>query len=175
MSDTPSASTPRLRDLAHCPQTLPGNPGSRSYQGNTDALELITDVRELDVREIWGRLNRWGKETPERLIAAIVSLAAYADPDQITTEPPEWTLSIGGIRALHPDHETLPENCLPNTKSETSAAIDRLIVAGLTTRAIAERVGVTKRTVEKRRQSIREKIRTNEATLARRTAREAAA
>ncbi|WP_410652085.1 hypothetical protein [Amycolatopsis sp. cmx-4-54] len=168
MSENPT--TVRLDDLAHCPQNLPGNPGFRAHLATKDALELIVDVRELDVREIWGRLNRWGTETPERLIAALVTVAAMADPDQITTEPPAWTADIGGMKALHPDYVPLPANALPNTKSETLAAVDRLIVAGLSTRGVAERTGVTRRTVEKRRQAIRDKIRANEAALARRGA-----
>lgn len=135
----------RLKDLANVPE-LPVGAGRRAYQADLDARQLIADIHEVDPREIWGRLNRWGKENPARLLAAAVHLAAYADVDQVTTgAPPPWTVPMGGTGALHPDFNGR-RRPLPTARTYGRKHDDEIVKlreAGLTHAEIALRVGVS--------------------------------
>lgn len=145
----PDTHRERLEDRKHCPQ-LPGRARQRAYQADVDAVRLAADVRELDPNEIWGRLNRWGKENPERLIAAAVSLAAMVDQEVHTVgQPPEWCRAIGGTAALHPDYEPVPAQKVAHTRPhQLDAEILRLAEAGdLSDHEIALRVGASVNTV----------------------------
>lgn len=140
----------RVADLAHCPD-LTGSPTSRAYQGDLDALQVAHDIRELDPREIWGRLNKWGHEDPQRLLAAAVSLAAMVNPDQHAIGvSPQWAQGIGGTAALHPDFATAPADVRRGLPLERDSEILRLARdGGLSDHEIALRVGVSGSTVQR--------------------------
>jgi DNA-binding CsgD family transcriptional regulator len=141
----PDTHRERLDNLAACP-TLQGDAGRRSYQGNLDALSLALDVRDLDPREVWGRINRWGHNDPQRLLAAVVSLAAMVDPDQLKLhEGPAWCDPIGGVAALHPDHGKLNRNeeRILEAHKHDDAILKLAEVGNLTDREIAMRLGIS--------------------------------
>lgn len=142
MSDTHRE---RLDNIAACPD-LTGDAGRRAYHGNVDALCLALDVRELDPREVWGRINRWGHTDPQRLLAAVISLAAMVDPDhhQLHQDPP-WSEPIGGVAALHPDHGKPNRNDIRIAEAHKhDDAILKLAETGnLTDREIAMRLGIS--------------------------------
>lgn len=142
-----------LEDLRHCPK-LTDTADNRARQADYDARRLIADIRDLDPRQIWGRLNKWGQRNPQRLIAAFVSTLAYADPDDVTTgQPPAWTRNLGGTAALHPDY--VDPRSAPAQNSTTAGdvtvdrgAIVRLRMAGTGPAAIALRLGLSLSKVE---------------------------
>jgi DNA-binding NarL/FixJ family response regulator len=136
-------------DLKHCP-ALTGNARQRATQADTDARRLAADIRDLDPRVIWGRINRWNNTNPQRVLAALVSLAAMTDPDHIPRiDPPYWTVDIGGTAALHPDYRAneLAPAQLANASRHRDDIV-RLAEAGqLTNREIALRLGIRETTV----------------------------
>ncbi|MFJ1765031.1 helix-turn-helix domain-containing protein [Amycolatopsis sp. NPDC088138] len=141
----PDTHRERLDNIAACP-TLQGDAGRRSYQGNLDALSIAVDVRELDPHEVWGRINRWGHNDPQRLLAALISLAAMVDPDeQQLHQGPAWCEPIGGVAALHPDHGKLSHNQQRSLEAHKhDDAIIKLAEFGnLTDREIAMRLGIS--------------------------------
>lgn len=140
----------RLNDLMHCPD-LTGSAAQRAYQADRDAAQLAADIREVDPREVWGRINRWGKEEPERLLAAVVSLAALADSnDHILGRAPAWCREIGGTAALQPDYSTAPADVRHSLPLERDVEILRLARAkALSDQEIALRVGVSSSTVQR--------------------------
>jgi hypothetical protein len=60
-------------------------------QAKRDAADLVVDVRDLDPRQVWGRLVMWGREDPPRLVAATVALAAMVPVDISIAELLAWT------------------------------------------------------------------------------------
>lgn len=132
-------------DLKHCP-VLTGSARQRASQADADARKLIADLRDLDPRAIWGRLNRWDTH---RVFAAVVALAAHADPLPVdSTQPPAWTVPFGGPAALHPDYRATE---LTSTQATNAVKhrdeILRLAEGGLTQREIALRLGIRESTV----------------------------
>src|SRR5690348_3854463 len=130
-----------LEDLRHCP-TLTGTARDRARQADRDALRIADDVRQLDPNQVWGAINRLGKEDPERLLATVISLAAMVDPAAYTDgAPPTWTEHIGDTAALHPDYTArpAPPGCGP---ADTDTRILRYADSGLPDNEIARRVGV---------------------------------
>lgn len=137
-----------LEDLKHSPD-LTGSARQRASQADVDARRLVADLRDLDPRAIWGRINRWNDTNPHRVFAALVALAAMVDPADIgTTGPPEWTVPFGGPAALHPDY-----NAAELTPGQATNAVKyrddilRLAAGGLTQREIALRLGIRESTV----------------------------
>jgi hypothetical protein len=59
--------------------------------GQVDAVELASDIREVDPREVWGRLARWARENPNRLYAAVVALAAMVPIEEPVSRLLAWT------------------------------------------------------------------------------------
>src|SRR5207248_2782221 len=97
-------------------------------------------VRQLDPRQVWGAINRLGKTDPQRLLAALISLAVRVDPTQ--HEPgraPAWTEQIGGIPALHPDYTARPGRTVPD---DQASQVARLADSGLPDHEIARRLGL---------------------------------
>jgi hypothetical protein len=131
------------RELAACP-TLAGSLRSRVHRGNADARDFAEDIRELDPRQLWGRLALWAQRDPERLYAMVISLAALVDPDTGTLE---WTRRIGGVSALHPDHQEPKAARTRVPVPRDDEAILRLHAAGARTGDIALRTGVHRATV----------------------------
>lgn len=146
-----------LAEYEACPD-LPGTAGRRAWQAAQDARELAVDVRDLDPRQIWGRLNLMGQEDPARLLAMVVDLAVNIDLDAPMGSHAAWTETFGGTAALHPDYSRRaapPPPLLP--VAERDAEIERLTAAGLSSRDIGMRLGVHPRTVTRRRQLLRER------------------
>lgn len=54
-------------------------------------MDLATDIRDLDPRQVWGRLALWGQAEPLRLYAACVALAAMVPTDVSVKELLAWT------------------------------------------------------------------------------------
>lgn len=70
-------------------------------RGVKDARRLMHDVRQIDPAEVWGRLSRWRRDDPERLLMAVVTLAAYVPEDAAGLL--DWTNDLaGGLIALTP-------------------------------------------------------------------------
>lgn len=137
-----------LEDLKHCPD-LTGSARQRASQADADARRLIADVRDLDPRAIWGRINRWNTNDPHRVLAALVALATRADlADVDNAEPPSWTAPFGGPAALHPDYKAteLTPGQLTNAAKHRDEIL-RLAAGGLTQREIAFRLGIRESTV----------------------------
>ncbi|MEA5367757.1 LuxR C-terminal-related transcriptional regulator [Amycolatopsis sp., V23-08] len=133
----------RERDIAHCPTGLRNSPAWRAQQADRDARRLIADVREYDPQLVWGRLNRLGKEDPQRLMSMLVELAAKADLAILDEDgAPDWTRPIGGTAALQPDHATY---VTPQTDAaaEREAAVVRLLRDGVRHSEIGLRTGAS--------------------------------
>lgn len=140
----------RQRDLAHCPAAFTTHVSHRARQANIDARNLAADIRTLDPREIWGRINRWGHDNPGRLLAAVVHLAALVDVDHVTTADTQWLQDIGGSAALHPDHKpTAPIKRRATTEARHAAILHLYRSTDLTQRAIAEQLGISVGSVER--------------------------
>ncbi len=77
------------------------NPTAVAERAQLDASDLITEVRDLDPRQLWGRLTIWANENPDRLKAACIALAAWCDPDINPSTAYAWTntLTAPGERA----------------------------------------------------------------------------
>ncbi|WP_018682210.1 DUF7368 family protein [Actinokineospora enzanensis] len=89
--DTAAARRTAEHDRQHCPIPNPQQRGRLLQLMQQDAAGLITDIRDLDPVEIWGRLHRWAIEHPARLVAATVALAAMCDPDVPASKALAWT------------------------------------------------------------------------------------
>lgn len=74
------------RERNACPPITPADAEQWADRAVEDAFDLIVDVRELDPREVYGRLVLWGRETPSRLVTACYALAAMHDPDTPAAE-----------------------------------------------------------------------------------------
>ncbi|HET6290996.1 MAG TPA: helix-turn-helix domain-containing protein [Amycolatopsis sp.] len=145
MGSTPDFAAQRSRDLKHVP-TLPGTPGRRAIKAEQDAATFARDIRHYDPRQIWGRANALLETDPARLLAALVHLAARADP-----RTPEWTNDMGGIVALHPDydpsrHRKAPKPHKPGPHDDAVVAFAR---KGHTDSEIARHLGLRRQTVNK--------------------------
>lgn len=142
----------KMHDLHYTPKNLTGNAKGRAYQADKDARALIADVRQLEPAQIWGRINRWAHENPQRVIAAMVSLAAMADLEAAEADtPPPWTVPIDGTAALHPDFGVVRTKH-PNEdgiRAERHREVVRLLKTELTYTTIAVRVGVGLTTVQR--------------------------
>lgn len=68
-------------ELAACPHITPAQAQQYADRGIDDALDLIVDTHELDPRQVYGRLVKWGRDSPARLVTAALALAAMHDPD----------------------------------------------------------------------------------------------
>lgn len=79
----------RARAIAACPHV--DNPVDTADNAVVDALYLAEAVRDLDPREVWGRLAQWAQESPLRLIAAAWALAAMVPQDRPASELLAWT------------------------------------------------------------------------------------
>lgn len=95
----------RARAIEACPHV--DNPVDTANNAVVDALYLAEAVRDLDPREVWGRLAQWSMESPLRLIAAAWALAAMLPQDRSATELLAWTEQLNrpsrkGIRAIRP-------------------------------------------------------------------------
>lgn len=85
----------RLHDeLQSVPDTSSWNQPSLAARGVQDAMRLIADVSEHDPRVVWGRLYRWMRVSPERLVMVCVALAAMVDPDVEPRAALAWTDSL---------------------------------------------------------------------------------
>ncbi|PWW50249.1 hypothetical protein [Actinokineospora spheciospongiae] len=96
MSDRPTAGE-IAAEYAACPY-IPGDPVELADRAHTDAMDLAADVRELDPRQLWGRLTIWATEDPARLFAATVALAAMVDVDQPAAHLLAWTTHLDTTR-----------------------------------------------------------------------------
>jgi len=56
-----------------------------------DAGQIAMDIRDLDPREVWGRLAWWGQNDPLRLYAVTVALAAMVPVDEPAAALLAWT------------------------------------------------------------------------------------
>jgi hypothetical protein len=98
MSNTGNRAASARRDTAAC--TGHPDPDAAASQGLTDAMDLITDIRDLDPRQIWGRLEQWTLDDPQRLIAATVVLAAWSDPNATARTALAWTEDLVSWRGV---------------------------------------------------------------------------
>jgi hypothetical protein len=78
-------------DLKSCPDLPRTQRGVLAEQGVRDALTLVGDVREVDPRAVWGRLTRWSRVDPARLVMLVVALAALVDPEVEPRTALAWT------------------------------------------------------------------------------------
>jgi hypothetical protein len=91
------------RELATCRGV--DNPGKTADQAIRDAVALAGDVRDLDTRQAWGRLQLWAQKDPERLVAACFALAVMLPvEDRTVGQLLAWTnpLEQNGKRARQP-------------------------------------------------------------------------
>jgi hypothetical protein len=68
-------------EIAACPDIDPADAEDYAQLAVEDALDLIVELRDLDPRQVYGRLVRWGREQPARLVTACFALAAMHHPD----------------------------------------------------------------------------------------------
>ena len=78
-------------ELEFCPALPRQERGVLAEQGVRDALALVGDVRDVDPRAVWGRLTRWSRVDPARLVMVTVALAALVDPDVEPRAALAWT------------------------------------------------------------------------------------
>lgn len=55
-------------------------------RARADAAALALDVRDLDPHRVWGRMNLWRTEDPERLLACCWLLAAMVPVEDMTEQ-----------------------------------------------------------------------------------------
>lgn len=60
-------------------------------RAQADAGQIAADIRDLDPREVWGRLAWWGQNDPLRLYSVTIALAAMVPVDQPAAELLAWT------------------------------------------------------------------------------------
>jgi len=139
--------TEKNRDLRHVPK-LTGNPTQRAQRADADAAQLARDIRHYDPAQLWGRLNRWAEESPTRLLAAAMHLAAMADP-----RVPAWCDQLGGTIGLHLDYDparhrpTDPDAAPARKKGPNDDAVLKLARQGLHDAAIARKLGIRRQAV----------------------------
>lgn len=79
----------RLRTIA---TTVPAEQVDEvATRARLDAVELASDVRDVEPREVWGRLAAWNRADPTRLYAACVALAAMVPIDEPVSRLLAWT------------------------------------------------------------------------------------
>jgi hypothetical protein len=81
------------REIAACPD-IP-NPNYVAHLAQTDAMDLATDLRDLDPRQVWGRLALMLDADPLRLIALAWAAAAMVDIDRPANDLLAWTNRTG--------------------------------------------------------------------------------
>ena len=64
---TATDATTRRRELAMATVVPADQVDEVVFQARLDAVELASDVRDLEPREIWGRLAAWNRTDPTRL------------------------------------------------------------------------------------------------------------
>jgi hypothetical protein len=69
------------REQEACPAIGPHWRDELAHRAIEDALDVIVDIRDLDPRQVYGRLVLWGRETPARLVTALFACAAMHNPD----------------------------------------------------------------------------------------------
>lgn len=80
------------RDAIQAATTVPADRvHDVAEQAHQDAISIVVDVRDTDPRIAWGRLVRWGREEPTRLIACSIAMAAMVDPDRKVSQLLKWT------------------------------------------------------------------------------------
>ncbi|OZM74015.1 hypothetical protein CFN78_06930 [Amycolatopsis antarctica] len=97
MTATRQTFTSQYRDeTAACPHITPADASRWADQAIYDAQDLIADIRDLDPRQIVGRLVLWGQHSPARLVVATIALAAMCDPHRGTGDALAWlnTLAV---------------------------------------------------------------------------------
>jgi transposase len=131
-------------DLKHCPENLTGDAKSRARQADIDARRLIEDIRDLDPRQIWGRLNRYGHSNPQRLLALAVDLATKVDLAVLDEPgPAPWTAPIGGTAVLHPDYGARRPIDSDAERARRDAQIEEYLRTEMTHAEIARRTGAS--------------------------------
>ena len=78
-------------ELEFCPALPRSEHGVLAEQGVRDALALVGDVRDVDPRAVWGRLTRWSRVDPARLVMVCVALAALVDEEVEPRQALAWT------------------------------------------------------------------------------------
>jgi hypothetical protein len=89
------------RERAACP-VVAGSRDVLARRGINDAQALADDVRQVDPAQVWGRLELWRIEDPQRLIMLTVALAAMLDLDVSPGTALEWCDRLVGAVALQP-------------------------------------------------------------------------
>ncbi|WP_439377449.1 hypothetical protein [Amycolatopsis lexingtonensis] len=144
MHDEPDFYRHQVEDLRYCPENLTGDAKNRARQADIDARQLIEDIRDLDPRQIWGRINRYGHTNPQRLLALVVDLATKVDLAVLDEDgPAPWTVPIGGTAALHPDYGATKPLDGAAARGRRHAMIEQHLRDGLTHTEIARRTGAT--------------------------------
>jgi DNA-binding NarL/FixJ family response regulator len=138
--------TEKNRDLRHVPK-LTGNAPQRSALAESDAAAFARDIHAYDVNQIWGRASWMLENSPTRLLAALVHLAARADP-----RTPAWCDALGGTIGLHPDYDPARHRpAEPKAPARPMGAHDQAIIdlanKGMHDNAIARKLGLSRKTV----------------------------
>lgn len=64
-----------------------------------DASDLSIAVRDVDPRALWHELETWALQSPYRLLAAVVALAAMVPDDRTASDLLAWTDDLTPTRA----------------------------------------------------------------------------
>ncbi|WP_116044008.1 hypothetical protein [Amycolatopsis palatopharyngis] len=83
-----------------CPVILRDDANRYAHRAVDDALQLITDVRDLDPRQLLGRLVLWGREEPPRLAIVPLALAAMHSPRTPMSELGAYLEQLAPLRAV---------------------------------------------------------------------------
>ena len=67
------------------------NPHQLAAVAVRDAVELVGDIRELDPRQVAGRVELLRRRDPDRLTALVIALAALVPDDKPVSELLAWT------------------------------------------------------------------------------------
>lgn len=74
------------RELASTVEVDPARVPELVQRARGDAAGLAADLRDLDPRQVWGRMNLWRTADPERLMACCWLLAAMVPVDDATQD-----------------------------------------------------------------------------------------
>lgn len=94
-----------------------------------DAVELASDVRELDPELIWGRLATWSQRDPVRLCAAVVALAAMVQIDEPVSRLLAWVDHLELARPEKPHAELALAVAAADCEKEPSVPREALLAA----------------------------------------------